>query len=129
MKQLQNDPLLDQQIATFEREINFRKKIIENLGTSDSSSGKGFALQLSGLARQHIEGMWFTAIELNDGGQQMALIGRSREPEFVPRYLQKLSNEAVFSGQHFKVLRMSAPKEESGVMDFEIRASEVVAAQ
>ena len=55
----------------------------------------------------------------------MALLGQTKQPEYVPQYLQKLSREAVFAGHHFRVLRMHVPSERRDLHSFELRAKEV----
>lgn len=122
---LENNPQLDQSIASLEREVNFRRRLLDTIAPQGASPGKGFAEHLSGLARQHIDGLWFTEIQLQDGGHQMALLGQTRQPEYVPQYLQKLADEEVFAGHRFRVLRMHVPDERRDLHNFELRAKEV----
>lgn len=127
--QLENDPELDRAIAALESEVQFRKKLLSNVMPGGSDGGNGFAPHLSGLARQHIDGMWFTEIQLHSGGQQLALLGQTKVAEYVPQYLQKLSSEPVFEGHRFKVLRMHLPEDQKRLLNFELRAKEVGATQ
>ena len=85
----------------------------------------GFADHLQGLARQQIDGMWFTEIQLQNGGQQLALIGQTRRPEYVPRYVQKLTAEDIFIGHQFRVFRMSVPADKKNIFEFELRSKEI----
>lgn len=122
---LENNPELDQSIAALEREVSFRRRLLNTIEPQGESVSNGFAEHLAGLARQHIDGLWFTEIQLQQGGQQMALLGQTRQPEYVPQYLQKLSGEEVFAGHRFRVLRMHVPKERRDLHNFELRAKEV----
>lgn len=122
---LEKNEALDKKIATLENEINFRYQLLESIGTGDKSAKGGFSTHLQSLARQHVDGMWFTEIRLLEGGNELALSGQTRRPEFVPRYLQKLSSEAAFTGHQFRVLRLNTPTDRNDVLDFELRANEV----
>lgn len=121
---LENNPALDNAIAGLKRDVDFRHRLINSI-TPQKGAVNGFAEQLAGLARQHIDGMWFTEIQLRDGGRQMALLGQTKKPAYVPEYLQKLSTESVFEGQRFSVLRMYVPEKRKDLHSFELRAKEV----
>lgn len=122
---LEKNDALDKDIAMLENGIKFRYQLLESLGSGNESAEAGFSAHLQSLARQHVDGMWFTEIRLLEGGNQLALSGQTRQPEFVPRYLQKLRSEPVFTGHQFRVLRMNTPTGQSNVLDFELRANEV----
>ena len=122
---LENDPELDNALASLERDLEFRRRLMNTMKPQGETRQHGFAEYLSGLARQHIDGMWFTEIQLQQGGQQMALLGQTKEPEYVPQYLQKLAQEPVFAGQNFRVLRMHVPAERKDMHVFELRAKDV----
>lgn len=122
---LENNPELDQDIADLQLDLEFRHRLMGTIKPDGGTTKSGFAEYLSGLARQHIDGMWFTEIQLRHGGQQMALLGETKEPEYVPRYLQKLAQEPVFAGQSFRVLRMHVPAQRKDLHVFELRANEV----
>lgn len=70
----------------------------------------GFSVYLSGLARQSFESLWLSRIHLAQGGFQMTLSGSARQPEDIPRYLQRLERENAFAGRDFK--RMQLAREE-----------------
>lgn len=122
---LEKNEALDKEIAMLENEIKFRYQLLESIGSGGESAQIGFSAHLQSLARQHVDGMWFTEIRLLEGGSQLALSGQTRQPEFVPRYLQKLRSETVFTGHQFRVLRMHTPTEQDNLLDFELRANEV----
>lgn len=103
--------------------ISFRRELLANIDP-DATTGQNFAAHLEGLARQHIDGMWFTDIHLVDGGEKLSLAGTTVKPEYLPRYIQNLTAENIFSGHQFRVFRMKASEERNDVLDFEVRASE-----
>lgn len=124
LKALQN-PQLDARLAWLEAEVAFRRQLLATVDPDQQLADSGFAEHLQGLGRQVIDGLWFTAIELSGSGSEMVLTGSTLQPEYVPRYLQKLSSEAIFNGHQFQVLRMSTPESKRGGMDFEVRSRPV----
>ena len=121
----QQNPQLDNEIAVLERGILFRREMLAGIDPEQDGKVSDFAEHLSGLSRQHIKGLWFTKIQLQQSGKQIVLLGQTRQPEFVPRFLQKLAAEPVFAGQQFKVLRMNIPENWQGALNFEVRSVEV----
>lgn len=128
-QKLLNNPQLDAELERLKNEVNFRRRLLATIVPNGDPDHHGFAEHLSGLARQHIDGMWFTEIQLHQGGQQLALLGETRAPEYLPQYLQKLAHEPVFEGHRFRVLRLHTPKKNQRVHSFELRAKEVGAAE
>ena len=122
---LENNPALDSEIVSLMSEVKFRRRLLDTIDPEKNVLEKGFSDHFAGLARQHIDGLWFTEIQLRKGGGELALMGRTRAPEYVPQFLQKLAKEEVFAGHHFRVLRMSVPAERKDLLDFELRAQEV----
>lgn len=127
---LERENNLDGEIASLQNDIQFRRQLLASIDPPNSEQVEaGFASHLEGLARQNIDGMWLTEIQLQQGGQQLALMGRTRAPEFVPRYLQNLATETIFSGRQFRVFKMNIPEGENNLLDFELRATESSDAQ
>jgi cell division protein FtsB len=122
---LKNVSSLKSQIELTQEDIVFRRKLLASVGPVNETI-TNFAEHLTGLARQHVDGMWFTTIQLQDGGHQLALRGRTQHAELLPRYLQKLRSEKIFSGHNFKVFRMKVPEDRVDLLDFELRAGDMV---
>jgi hypothetical protein len=121
-REMKNDTLLNE-IKALEKDIVFRRKLLVNIDP-DSTKVRNFSEHLAGLGRQQIDGMWFTEIHLLGAGEQLALIGKTLKPEYVPRYLQKLSKEQAFQGHQFRVLRMNTTTDTPGLLNFELRAND-----
>lgn len=115
------DDALDARLERLEQELAFRQQLLASVDHDAAPAAAGFSEHLNGLGRQVIDGLWFTEIELYGAGKQMVLSGTTLEPEYLPRYLKKLSAERVFSGHRFQVLRLTAPEDSLGAMDFEVR--------
>jgi hypothetical protein len=115
------DAELEARLQRLEQEVAFRQQLLASVDPDAGTVAAGFSEHLNGLGRQVIDGLWFTEIELYGAGKQMVLSGTTLEPEYLPRYLKKLSAERVFSGHQFQVLRLTAPEDSLGAMDFEVR--------
>jgi len=106
-----------------EQELNNKKNVLTVLSGQQFGNTKGFAEQFTGLARQHVEGLWITALDIHAGGEKLNLQGSTFSPEYVPRYLQKLSKENSFKGVEFKTCLMLRDKG-SRRIDFDIRSTQ-----
>ncbi|MBI5783568.1 MAG: PilN domain-containing protein [Gammaproteobacteria bacterium] len=100
---------LDSEISRLEGEIAARQQIQEILRRGIFSNTSGFSDYLVSFARQHIPGVWLTGFDITGAAEQMALAGRTTNPELVPRYMQKLSSEKTLSGIEFKTFQMNRP--------------------
>jgi hypothetical protein len=116
------DNQLEKDIESLKRQVGFRRQLLASVDPDANSPSNGFAEHLEGLARQHLEGMWFTDIELHQGGQQLALLGKTRTPEYVPRFIQRLSKEPIFAGHQFRIFRLYSSENENTTLNFELRS-------
>ena len=107
------DPGLDGRIANLTEEVARATKLADALGAGGFGNASGMSGYLVGLARQRIEGLWLTRIEIREGGNAIDISGRSSSAEQVPQYLKKLADEQAFKGRTFGGLALQ--KEESGV--------------
>jgi Fimbrial assembly protein (PilN) len=128
-KTQENNAVLLSEIAILESGVKFRRQLLVSINPKDQQGEKGFSVHLKGLARQQLEGVWFTHISLTHRGEQMALQGYTKKPEYLPRYLQKLSAEPIFEGQQFSVLRMAEAEKYRNAMRFDVRTREKESAQ
>jgi MSHA biogenesis protein MshI len=106
LRQLADVRELDEAITRLGSDVQTKRRIIDKLASMPDKANSGFSGLMSALARAPVNGMWLTAISFAEGGVDVALKGESRTPELVPAYLQQLSNQPVFSGRRFSVLRM-----------------------
>lgn len=107
------DPGLEGRIAALTDEVTRATKLADALGAGGFGNAAGMSGYLIGFARQRIEGLWLTRIDIREGGEAIDLTGRSTTADQVPAYLQRLSAEPAFRGRSFGGL--SVRKEETGV--------------
>lgn len=101
-------------------EISNRQKVMKVLGEQRFGNIEGFTEHVSGLARQRLDGLWFTEVRISHGGQTLGLKGEALKAELLPRYLQRLSTEMIFAGKAFEMLSMSRNHDQPRRMDFEL---------
>lgn len=93
-------------IETKEQELRSRRELLTNLTDGKHGSTEGFSDYLLALSRQHVNGTWITGLSVKNGGEKLAIAGSSLKPELAPIYLQKLSDEKIFSGKTFGVMEL-----------------------
>ena len=62
------------------------------------------------FARQAPNGLWLTGFNITEGGNEVALQGRSVKPELVPLYVSQLKRENIMQGKSFSALQMQLPQ-------------------
>ena len=99
------------------RTLEERQTVLSLVQGSALGDLNGFSRYLHSLARQELDGLWLTHITLSAMGDKTLLRGRALEPELVPVYVQRLSEETPFTGQRFQRFQIDRP-EGDGVVEF-----------
>ncbi len=113
---------LQETLVSKEKELTNKQNVLSALSGRQFGNVKGFAEHFTGLARQHIDGLWLTGLHIHAGGQKLNLQGSTYVPEKVPKYLQNLSAEPSFSGLEFRSFLMER-EEKSTRVKFDIRSN------
>lgn len=98
------DPALEARVAELTAERDRKAQALAALSNREVATTAGFSPQFIGLARQRVNGLWLTRIELS--GAHMALQGVALSEELIPRYLRRLGAEEVFAGTAFQQARL-----------------------
>lgn len=114
---------LQAQVARLSQELDVRQQVQNLLTTGVYGNRRGFSEYLAGLARQRVEGLWLTDVEISEGERDVGIAGSALEPELVPTYVQRFSAEPAFQGRRFRTLRMERPESDPGRIDFVLRTS------
>lgn len=102
------DTRLVEQVHTLEIVLANRLPLLDLLEHEVFSIEGGYSDYFLAFARQYTRGMWLTGIRIVGTGDSLVLKGKAIDPELVPKFLQKLSDERVLAGtefQHFKLQR------------------------
>lgn len=112
------DPEMEAAIAALTAERDRKARALTALASREVATTAGFSPQFIGLARQRLNGLWLTHIEL--AGAQVSLQGVALSEELIPRYLRKLGSEDVFAGTAFQQARFERAGD-GGELRFELR--------
>jgi hypothetical protein len=112
------DPVLEAAVAELTAERDRKAQALAALSNREVATTAGFSPQFIGLARQRLNGLWLTRIELS--GAHVALHGVALSEELIPRYVRRLGAEEVFEGTAFQQARLERPGEGPG-LHFELR--------
>lgn len=116
---------LQQRVQGLENELAVRQATMVGIKAQGAANSIGFSTHFEGLARQHFNGLWLTAIDFDEGGQRIGLEGFATEPSMVPRYIRKLRNERVFAGTEFDVFNLQRAEGSSALAFVVTAVSEV----
>jgi len=86
-----------------------REAAVNALRTRDDVARGGHARYLQALARQSVEGLWLTEVTVAGNGDDIALRGRTLDPELVADYLRRLGREDALRGVAFNQLSFQRP--------------------
>ena len=104
------DPRLDREVNDLEHRIQ-AVQMIRSVSRRDLfKGGAGYAETLVALARQSTAGLWLTDITISGASEALVLAGRTRDPELVPGYLQRLSSERTLAGLKFETFQITRPE-------------------
>lgn len=117
----QKDAALEQEVARLSAERDVKQRTFDSISGGGVGNTSGFSAQIEGLARRHVEGLWFTNISISEGGAGFALNGGALASEQVPALLQELSKEEVFKGMEFKTFLLERSEQQPGRVNFTLR--------
>lgn len=92
---------LEARIHTLEAELAARREALALLQQGTIGSTRGFAAELTALARGPVPGLWLRRISLSAVGDPMSLTGEALAPDMVPRYLRALAHQPALAGVRF----------------------------
>lgn len=90
------------EVARLTEEFNRKSATMQVLSRGGLGTSEGFAGHFAGLARQRLNGLWLTRVEVAGGGERLSLEGEALAEELIPRYLRLLSREPRFEGIEFQ---------------------------
>jgi hypothetical protein len=110
-------PALGAELDRSNAEEAAKKELLTALQAGVLSGQQGYTPVLVSLARNTIEGLWLTAIEI--GGGDVNLKGAARKADFVPVYIDKIVADSGFGPREYRSLKLQT--DEKGLLTFELR--------
>jgi len=117
----QKDIKLVRRLAEKTKELTNKQKVLGILNQDKFGNTKGFVPHISGLARQKIDGLWLTRLKIAEGGVNVELHGTTSKPSLLPKYLQRLSAEKIFSGTEFTDMLIARQEKKTSWLDFSLK--------
>jgi MSHA biogenesis protein MshI len=105
--ELQPNARLQAQVQLAQASVTQRQAALELLRAGGLGNETGHANALGAFSRQSLNGLWLTGVVLDH--QQVALRGRSLNPELIPAYVSRLNKEAALQGRSFRALNIERP--------------------
>lgn len=125
--QRKTDSQLPVEINHLKRALVAKRRLLDSLDNGPKEYA-GFSQQMVGLGRQHQTGLWLDHIHLTGNGKQLALKGVMQEASLLPKYLQALRAEPVFSGVQFDLLKIEELENERQ-LKFEIGLTSITSSK
>lgn len=100
---------LGDEIARVEEQLRARRELLAGM-RSGGGDVEGFSPYLSALARQTMNGLWLTGVEIDGKSGELVLKGRVLDSGLVPAYIGRLSQEEPFAGRTVTELRLAASR-------------------
>lgn len=122
---------IEEQVAELRADVARREQILRLITQQNLGNADGFSEQLVSLARHVPDDLALSAFSLQSGGQYVEMIGRVRQPEVVPLYLQNLRRDNSFADVRLGVLEVAREPDDKGPgLQFSVkRAQQDAAAQ
>lgn len=118
-----HDKSLDAELAALTQERERKQQALAALSRQELGNTLGFSAHFTGLARQRLNGLWLTHIEVGASGSRMVLDGITLSEELIPQYLKKLGGETVFAGTEFGHARLERARDGGDQLRFELRTA------
>jgi|GEM_PF-354399 len=111
---------LDAQIVQLTQELDRREQIFSIIANKNLGNNTGFSAHLQALGRQSLDTLSLAVFSLQRGGNYVEFAGKSRSPDQIPLYVQRLRTEPVFARSAFGVLNIAPVKNNQGEFDFSL---------
>jgi hypothetical protein len=98
---------LDQDLKSTEAAIASRQALLRELRPGVIGDSAGYSEYLRAFARQTVQGLWLTGIQISEGGAQLSMSGRALQPDLVPVLIGRLKQESVLRGRALEALAIT----------------------
>lgn len=101
------------------RQLQMRQEMLQLVErTEQRRDTVYFSELLAGLARQHVDGLWLSRIEISANGQDMYLEGSTLDAKRVPQFVGNLSQEEAYLGREFHKVVIKRNEKDAAMLDF-----------
>ncbi len=109
----QSQQLLERELKVLDAQAVAQRELLDTLKSGVLGNTSGYSEYMRAFARQTISGLWLTGFNITGDALQMSMSGGALNPELVPGYIQRLSQEKAMRGKAFATLQMQQHKFEA----------------
>ncbi|MFC5460620.1 hypothetical protein [Massilia niabensis] len=95
------NPAVEAELAEAQRQLAALRHVSGVLERRELGNTQGHAETFRALARQHVDGLWLTGVDIGSSGSEIGVRGRALDAGQVPGYLNRLTREPVMQGKAF----------------------------
>jgi hypothetical protein len=99
---------LEAEVNRMEADVRSRQALLGVLSTGELGNTAGFSEFLAAFGRQALPGVWLTALNIGEAGNDLQVEGRVLRPELVPAYLRALNSEPMMRGRRVAEMKLSS---------------------
>lgn len=122
------DGRIEHEVRDLEMRLAAAERVGQMIAGQAMTGGVGYSKYFVAFARQHVPGVWLTRFTVTGAGEDIELSGRTTNPELVPTFLQRLSQEEILSGARFQVFQMQRPAAQNAkapdYLEFSVKTSD-----
>jgi cell division protein FtsB len=104
---------LEDELTRLQTEQDSLQQAMVKLQNDEFGNRVGYSAYLRAFARQITPNLWLTGFSIDGAGRAIGIQGRTLQPELVPAYIKRLSQEPVLQGISFAVLEMQAQQKDT----------------
>lgn len=97
---------LEEQVARAEALLKSRQELFGELQSGEIGNREGYSKYLVALARQHVEGVWLTGIEISGSHSDLTIEGRTVRADLLSEYIKLLRREEALRGKSIGTLAL-----------------------
>lgn len=106
---------LTDEIVRVEEQLRLRRGLLAGMQGGAGGHVEGFSPYLAALARQTMNGVWLTGVDIGGKSGELVLKGRVLDSTLVPAYLRQLRREQPFAERSVRELRVSASSKDNRI--------------
>ncbi len=97
---------IDQDLKSAEAAIALRRSLLSEI-QSGAGATQTYSEYLRAFARQTVQGLWLTGIQIGEAGGPLSLTGRALQADLVPVLISQLKRESVLRGRALEALSIT----------------------
>lgn len=97
---------MEQQSKDLQAAIATRQALLQILSSADAGKSSGYTTYLNALARQVVDGLWLTSVQIGENGSDLEITGRASHPDLIPVLIRKYRVEPALRGRQFESLQV-----------------------